>query len=84
MAAASAVPGSSEAIRLALLENVIAHDMLLPPRLKEYPEIEEVLWSTIQHAVTGRMSPKDALAHAASEVNRITGPASSARGIGVA
>lgn len=84
MAAASAVPGSSQAIRLALLENVIAHDMLLPPRLKEYPEIEDVLWSTIQHAFTGRMSPKDALAHAASEVNRITGPASSARGIGVA
>lgn len=83
-AAASAVRGSSQAIRLELLEKVIAHDMLLPPRLKEYPEIEEVLWSTIQRAVMGRMSPRDALAHAASEVNRITGSASPARGIGAA
>ena len=71
----SAVQGSQEAIRLELLEQVIAHDMLLPPRLKEYPEIEEVLWSTIQSAVIGRVSPRDALAHAAGEVNRILGSA---------
>ncbi|MCE5308716.1 MAG: extracellular solute-binding protein [Acidobacteriales bacterium] len=79
-AAASAAPGSQEAARLELLGQVIANDMLLPPRLKEYPEIEEVLWSTIQCAFTGRMSPEDALSRAAAEVNRIMDTSSSGRG----
>lgn len=81
-AAASAAPGSQQAGRLELLEQVIANDMLLPPRLKVYPEIEEVLWSTIQSAFTGRMSAADALARAAGEVNRITGSDPPAHGIG--
>jgi multiple sugar transport system substrate-binding protein len=48
--------------RWNLLDQVIAHDMLIPPRLPYYPEIEEILWRTVRSAMTGETGIEAALA----------------------
>jgi multiple sugar transport system substrate-binding protein len=47
--------------RWELLEQVIATDTLIPPRLPYYPEIEEILWRTVQSAMIGELSLESAL-----------------------
>jgi multiple sugar transport system substrate-binding protein len=47
--------------RWKLLDQVIAHDMLIPPRLSYYPEIEEILWRTVRSAMTGEIGIERAL-----------------------
>jgi multiple sugar transport system substrate-binding protein len=47
--------------RLQLLEEVMASDMLIPPRIAYYPEIEEILWRTVRAAMTGGISVETAL-----------------------
>jgi multiple sugar transport system substrate-binding protein len=47
--------------RWDLLEQVIAHDTLVPPRLSYYPEIEEILWRTVRSAMTGALGAGIAL-----------------------
>jgi len=47
--------------RWKLLDQVIAHDMLIPPRLSYYPEIEEILWRTVRSAMTGEIDIEPAL-----------------------
>lgn len=47
--------------RWALLEQVIATDTLIPPRLAYYPEIEEILWRTVRSAMIGEISVESAL-----------------------
>jgi multiple sugar transport system substrate-binding protein len=51
----------AEAERWALLETVIANDILVPPALAYYPEIEEILWRTVQAALTGGIEIRHAL-----------------------
>ena len=50
-----------EAERWSLLDLVIGSDMLIPPRLAYYPEIEEILWRTVRSAMTGEIAIDTAL-----------------------
>jgi multiple sugar transport system substrate-binding protein len=51
----------AELKRWKTLETVLAEDVIIPPKLGRYPEIEEVLWTTVQSAMTGRLPVDEAL-----------------------
>jgi multiple sugar transport system substrate-binding protein len=57
--------------RLAMLEQVIAEHILVPPKFARYPEVEEVLWRTVQRAILSRMSVCDALSHMRAQISQI-------------
>ena len=57
--------------RLAMLERVIAEHILIPPKFDRYPEVEEVLWRTVQRAIVGQMEVDDALRHMRGQVEQI-------------
>ena len=57
--------------RLAMLEQVIAGQILIPPKLARYPEIEEVLWRTVQQAFLGEIEIADALQSMTKQVEAI-------------
>jgi multiple sugar transport system substrate-binding protein len=57
--------------RLAMLEKVIAGHILIPPKFARYPEVEEVLWRTVQKAFLGEMEIDDALGHMTEQISRI-------------
>jgi multiple sugar transport system substrate-binding protein len=59
--------------RLSMLEEVIAAHILIPPKFARYPEVEEVLWRTVQRAVVGALEVDDALAHMRSQIGEIMG-----------
>lgn len=52
---------ASEAERWILLDLVIANDMLIPPTLSYYPEIEEIIWRTVRAAMIGEITIHAAL-----------------------
>jgi multiple sugar transport system substrate-binding protein len=51
-----------DAERLALLDRSIASDLIIPPKLSYYPEIEDILWRTVRAAMIGEVPIPDALA----------------------
>ena len=51
-----------EAARMALLENSIQHDLIIPPNLSYYPRIEDILWRNVRAAMIGEIAINDALA----------------------
>ena len=57
--------------RLSMLEEVIAAHILVPPKFARYPEVEEVLWRTVQRAIVGELCVDDALAHMTRQIERI-------------
>ena len=57
--------------RLAMLEKVIAKHILIPPKFARYPEVEEVLWRTVQRAFLGEMEIDDALKHMTEQISQI-------------
>jgi len=57
--------------RLAMLENVIAEHILIPPKFARYPEVEDVLWRTVQNAMIGQIPVEDALTHMQKQVENI-------------
>jgi len=57
--------------RLAMLEKVIAEHILIPPKFARYPEVEEVLWRTVQKAFLGEMEIDDALRHMTEQISAI-------------
>jgi multiple sugar transport system substrate-binding protein len=57
--------------RLAMLETVIAGHILIPPRFARYPEVEEVLWRTVQRAFVGELAIDDALTHMRKQISQI-------------
>ena len=57
--------------RLSMLEEVVAAHILIPPKFARYPEVEEVLWRTVQRAVVGALEIDDALAHMRSQMSEI-------------
>jgi multiple sugar transport system substrate-binding protein len=57
---ASATP--SEAARLDLLGASIDRDLIVPPKLGYYPDIEDILWKTVRSAMLGEVEIPDALA----------------------
>lgn len=50
-----------EAERLQLLSRSIEHDLIIPPKLSYYPEIEDILWRTVRAAMIGEMEIGNAL-----------------------
>ncbi|RPI89975.1 MAG: extracellular solute-binding protein [Chloroflexi bacterium] len=50
-----------DARRMAALEETINHYAMIPPKIPEYPLIEDIMASGVQEAVTGKQSPKEAL-----------------------
>jgi multiple sugar transport system substrate-binding protein len=57
--------------RLAMLEKVIAEHILIPPKFARYPEIEEVLWRTVQRSFVGEIEIDDALESMTEQVSAI-------------
>jgi len=57
--------------RLAMLERVIAEHILIPPKFARYPEVEEILWRTVQSAIIGKTSVDEALRHMRDQVEQI-------------
>jgi multiple sugar transport system substrate-binding protein len=66
-------------IRLTMLEKVITEHILIPPKFARYPEIEEVLWRTVQRAMVGEISIEEALSHMREQINCIVQQAKSSR-----
>jgi len=57
--------------RLAMLEKVIADHILIPPKFARYPEVEEVLWRTVQKAFLGEVEIDDALGYMTKQISQI-------------
>jgi multiple sugar transport system substrate-binding protein len=57
--------------RLGMLEGVIADHILIPPKFARYPEVEEVLWRTVQRAFLGEMEIDDALGYMTEQISQI-------------
>ncbi len=50
-----------DADRLALLGSSIENDLIIPPKLADYPRIEDILWRNLRAAMTGETPIADAL-----------------------
>ena len=57
--------------RLAMLEKVIAEHILIPPKFARYPEVEEILWRTVQRAFLGEIEIDDALRSMTEQISQI-------------
>jgi multiple sugar transport system substrate-binding protein len=68
--------------RLALLERVIAEDILVPPKFASYPRVEEVLWRTVQRAFVGDVSVDEALGEMRRKIERVVAGEPAATGEG--
>ena len=45
--------------------------MIIPPRFAAYPQCEDALWRNVQQAMTGDISPADAIRRAAADIQGI-------------
>jgi ABC-type glycerol-3-phosphate transport system substrate-binding protein len=50
-----------DAKRMVALEETITHYAMIPPKFAKYPLTEDILWAGVQEAITGKLSPKEAL-----------------------
>ena len=57
--------------RLAMLDQVIQNHILIPPKFARYPQVEEVLWQTVQRAIIGKVEIKPALTSMRRQIERI-------------
>ena len=57
--------------RLTMLEKAIAEHILIPPKFARYPEVEEVLWRTVQKAFLGEVEIDDALNSMTKQISQI-------------
>jgi multiple sugar transport system substrate-binding protein len=57
--------------RLAMLEKVIARQILIPPKFARYPKVEEVLWRTVQRVMIGRTTVDEGLRHMREQIKQI-------------
>jgi multiple sugar transport system substrate-binding protein len=62
---------SANRVRLTMLEKVIAEHILIPPKFARYPDVEEVLWRTVQKAFLGEMEIDTALQNMTEQISRI-------------
>lgn len=60
--------------RLAMLEQVITEHVLIPPKFARYPEVEEVLWRTVQRAFLDEIEIDDALTSMTKQIKAIVLP----------
>jgi len=75
---AEAAAEEAEARRWQLLADT-EPTMIIPPRFASYPQCEDALWRNVQRAMTGDVSPSDALRRAATEVQTIVADPAAAR-----
>jgi len=72
------VSSPRELSRWQILEGVIKEDIIIPPKFARYPEVEEVLWKTVQSAMTGHLGIEEALAQMTQQirviVEEVSGP----------
>ena len=52
---------SANRARLAMLEDVIAEHILIPPKFAEYPAVEDVLWRTVQRVMVNQLGVNEGL-----------------------
>lgn len=57
--------------RLQILAQVIAEQILVPPKLVCYPSIETVIWQTVRNAFTGGLPIDEAVTHITDRVQAI-------------
>lgn len=50
-----------DAKRMAVLEETITQYAMTPPKFAKYPLIEDILWSGVQEAITGKQTSREAL-----------------------
>jgi multiple sugar transport system substrate-binding protein len=62
---------ASNRARLAMLEEVIAGHILVPPKFARYPQVEDVLWHAVQRAMVGESDIDEALADMTCQIKRI-------------
>ena len=57
--------------RLRMLDDVIENHILVPPKFAHYPDVETVLWHTVQSAIIGRLTVEDALTSMRKKIEQI-------------
>jgi multiple sugar transport system substrate-binding protein len=60
--------------RLAMLEEVIAQHILVPPKFAAYPEVEDVLWRTVQRVMIGQLKVDEGLHLIREQIKQIVAP----------
>ncbi len=65
------VSSPRELSRWRILEGVIKEDIIIPPKFARYPEVEEVLWKTVQSAMIGHLDIDDALSQMTRQIRAI-------------
>ena len=71
MKAMQAEADESNRKRLSMLDDVIAKHILVPPKFAEYPDVESILWRTVQNAIIGRIGIDEALRYIRQQIQRI-------------
>lgn len=71
MRAMQAEADETNRARLAMLDDVIAKHILVPPKFAQYPEVEAVLWRSVQSAIVGRISVNEALGRIRKQIQQI-------------
>jgi hypothetical protein len=54
-----------------MLDKVIATQILIPPKFSSYPQVEEVLWRTVQNVIVGNVGVDEALSHMRKQIEQI-------------
>jgi multiple sugar transport system substrate-binding protein len=57
--------------RMAALEETITQYAMIPPKFAKYPLIEDILWSGVQEAMTGKYTPKETLSLMENKVREV-------------
>jgi hypothetical protein len=57
--------------RLALLEEVIAEHILIPPKFATYPKVEDVLWRTVQRVMVDELGVDEGLRLMREQIKQI-------------
>jgi len=57
--------------RMAALEETITQYAMIPPKFALYPMIEDILWSGVQEAIRGVLTPKEALVLMEKKVHEV-------------
>jgi multiple sugar transport system substrate-binding protein len=73
MAQIKAEANPNELDRLETLERVIREQIIIPPKFARYPMVEDVLWTTIQAAMTGQTEIDVALHQMTERIRIIMG-----------
>ena len=57
--------------RLAMLDDVIAEHILIPPKFAKYPDVEEVLWRTVQRVMVNQLGVDEGLRMMREQIKQI-------------